>query len=132
MADGWGMSGWGGVLTAGGGGGGGTAEVSNFQPGAGTPISPSDPIQFDVTSSEGTLVAIVVTVRYPQTGAHEVAYDSSGFTVNYAPQGNFAGSTRQAISRGFRFTLRRRGGWYATPEIRAEGGDSNGNPIVEA
>lgn len=125
------MSAWGGTLTSGGGGGGGSATVSNYQPAAGTPITPSTALDFDVTSSPGTLVAVVVTVFYPQTGASETVFDRDGFSVNYAPTFGFQGSSKTPISGGFHFTLRRRGGWYATPQVKVQGGDTNGNAITQ-
>lgn len=131
MADGWAVSGWGGTLTSGGGGGGGSAIVSNYQPAAGTPITPSTPLEFDVTSSPGTLVSLTVTVFYPATGASEVAYSRNGWGINYSPTQGFQGSERSSIAGGFHFKLRRRGGWYATPQVQVEGADSNGNPISQ-
>lgn len=123
---------WGGSLESGGGGGGGPNPpvVSNFSPSGGTPITATTPLDFDVTAVNG-LVACVIIVNYAQSNTSEVAFDRDGFTGNYAPQGNFAGSSRTTIVNGFHFTLRRRGGWYSAPTIKAEGADALGNPITQ-
>jgi hypothetical protein len=72
-----------------------------------------------------------VTVHYPQTGGSETVYDRDGFTSNYAPTSGFQGSSRAIITNGFHFTLRRRGGWYASPQVKVQGGDTNGNAITQ-
>ncbi len=132
QTDGWGVSGWGGTLTSGGGGGGGggSITVSNFAPGDGTPITPSTPLAFDVTSTS-TIRTLVISVLYPQTGAREIVYNRDGFSANYLPNGAFQGSERATIAGGYHFTLRRRGGWYLSPQVTVEGGDSNGNAIAQ-
>ncbi len=133
MTDGgWGMSGWGGTLSSGGGSSGDGAVVSNYIPAAGSPITPGTPVEFDVTGVNGAvLVALVVTVFYPDTGASEVVYDRNGFTPNYLPNGTFLGSERQTITDGFHFILRRRGGWPLSPQVKVEGGTNQGGPVTQ-
>lgn len=136
MADGWGMGGWGGTLSAGGGGGGGGGGgpgpvCQNFTPLPDTPIQPATPLGFDLIFST-TVVAITITIVYGATGATEVAYNENGFTANFAPNGLFVGSERSDITGGWHFTLRRRSGWYLSPFILVEGADVNGGRITGA
>lgn len=125
---GWGAMGWGGGLSSGGGtGGGGTPpSVANFSPVAGTPISSGTPLEFDILTPQ-RLVALVIAVRYGETGAAEVAYDRDGWTANFKA----AGSEMQMLPEGRHVVLRRRGGWFATPTIVVEGSDYLGNAIPE-
>lgn len=129
MADGWGMSAWGGTLSFTGGGGGAGATVVNFNPAPNSPINKGENIEFDIVGA--TLVALAITVEYPDTGASEVAYDRDGFKVNYLGNGDFLGSERQIISGGLHFILRRRGGWPLSPAIRAHGGTVSGGAITQ-
>ena len=132
---GFGFMGWGGVLVSGGGGGGGGGGpgpvVTNFFPPKDTPIFPYTPLTFDVLTGS-TIAAMVIYVDYGSTDAVEVVFGVNGFTGNYQPQGAFLGSEKQTISGGFHFILRRRGGWFSSPTIRAEGADTNGNIVTEA
>lgn len=147
MAEGWGMAGWGGVLEAGGGGGGGgggpAPVVSNFSPAPGTSLGRSQAIEFDVTFS-APLVAIIVSVRYEETGATEVVYNREGFSNNFAPlagvdtngdgivdTAGFLGSERQSIPGGYHFILRRRAGWPGSPKVLVEGADNTGSAVSE-
>lgn len=123
--------GWGGTLTSIGGGAGGSVTVSNYSPAAGQPITPSTALSFDVASSLATINSLVITVLYPATGASEVVYNRDGFGANFTPNGLFLGCERSLIAGGFHFIIRRRGGWYSSPEIRIEGGDTNGNAITQ-
>ncbi len=122
------MSGWGGTLTAGGGSGEG-ATVSNYSPADGSGITPATPIQFDVTGAE--TVALVVTVRYPDTGASETVYDRDGWGVNFGTTGAFLGSERQPIENGYHFIIRRRGGWPFSPQIKVQGGTVEGGAVTQ-
>lgn len=142
LTTGWGVDAWGGGLVSGGGssgpggpggcecGGGPAPVVQNFQPSAGTPIQRGTPLTFDVIFSN-TLVAIIVTVVYAETGATEVVYDKNGFSSNFATSGDFIGSERQNISGGWHFIIRRRAGWPLSPSIVVQGADSDGQSIVE-
>lgn len=131
MTIGFGEQGWGGVLVSGGGGGGGGSGpvVTNFIPTKDTPISPATPLTFDVVSANA-LAAIVIYIDYGDTGAVEVAYSAQGFALNYRPFDTFIGSERQPNTGYVHYILRRRGGWFATPTVRAEGADVNGGAIV--
>lgn len=95
--------------------------VSDFDPAPGSRLtSRSAPVSFSVTDAGG-LALVFVTVRYPG-GAEEVAHDGGAFV------GAFAGaSTRVAIVDGWRYTLRRVGGWPEAPTIRVSPIDTSGN-----
>lgn len=83
-------------------------EISNFDPVIGTAIGRTDPIQFVVTDDIEIAIVFIV-VRY-STGIAECAYDGSSFHANY-----LSGSSRVDIDGGYRFTIRRTGGWSSTP-----------------
>lgn len=121
------MSGWGGDISSGGGSGEG-AVVSNYVPAQGSPITPGTAITFDVTGP--ALVALVVTVVYPDTGATEVVFDRDGFSANFVPNGSFLGSEQQPIANGFHFILRRRGGWPLSPSVQVQGGTVEGGAVT--
>ena len=130
MAEGWGMSGWGGTLTSQADGGGGAVPVvQNLSPPEGAEIHPATALEFDLMFSS-PLVALVIWIAYGATGLEEVAFDGANFSVNYAPNGSFLGSEQQAITGGYHFILRRRSGWPFSPSIVIRGSDSFGNPVV--
>lgn len=66
-------------------------------------VDPSTPIVVDVTDVGG-FHSIIVTARLPLSARNEVVYDGVFDDV-------YGGSTRAAITNGFRFTIRRNGGW---------------------
>lgn len=79
--------------------------VDNYDPVAGTPITPTQQISFDVTDESG-LAATFVTAYFPTTGMWEVVFSTTGFAPRYAGR-----SSRSAIANGFRYTIGRVGGW---------------------
>ena len=83
--------------------------VMNVSPASSSTIQPTDALQFDVT--DPTLRRAIVVVVYP-SGDGELVHDGSAF---FPP---FVGSTRVAISNGFRFVVRRTGGWRAGVDLR--------------
>lgn len=84
--------------------------ISNFVPPIGTEIGRTDPIQFDVTD-DIELVSVYITARY-EDGTSECVWDHDSFQARF-----LAGSSRVAITDGYRFVLRRAGGWLSTPII---------------
>ncbi len=131
---GWGVAGWGGTLSSGGGEGeaGDGPTVINFEPPEDTPIQPATALAFDVMFTT-TIVAITITVFYRHTGVVEEVYNErDGFSANFSPNGLFLGSSRESISGGWHFTIRRRGGWYSAPSIIVRGADENGGRITGA
>lgn len=92
--------------------------VDNILPADGTAIDAGDIIQFDVTDDVGfARVMVVVT----QGTILEVVHDGDSF----AP--TFAGSFRVAIPGGWRYSVRKTGGWAASPTFKVHAIDSSGN-----
>lgn len=109
--------------TGGGGGGGSEPTITNFVPPAGTSITPTTAIQFDVLDDEADFARIFVEVAFPDsTGITEVVHDGEGFQGLYS-----AASSRGIITGGFRYTVRRSGGWPGTPSFRVFAIDHAGN-----
>jgi len=84
--------------------------IGNFVPTVGTEIARTDPIQFDVTDETG-LASVYITARY-EDGTAECVWDHDSFQARF-----LAGSSRNAITDGYRFVIRRAGGWLSTPII---------------
>lgn len=84
-------------------------KVANFSPNPGVPIARLAHIQFDVTDDSDAFIAIFVTATFPD-GNCECVWDSNSFSPRY-----LAGSSRVDTQCGYRFTVKRTGGWYATP-----------------
>lgn len=97
-----------------------TPPVVTFGVPPGTTIARNQALPVDV-EEETAIRASVILVEFPSQGVYEVAWDSEGFAPRYAD------SERTAISGGFRYTLRRSGGWFSTPTIRALAIDTAGN-----
>lgn len=66
------------------------------------------------------LQALVVTAEFA-SGAYEVVHDGDNFADRYA-----AGSTRVTIAGGYRFTVRRGGGWFDDVTIHVLAVDPRG------
>lgn len=98
--------------------------ISGFNPPAGTLIGKNQPITFEVTD-EANLAAIAVFVSYPD-GTSEVVFDGTLF------RSPFKTSTRVDISGGYRFTVRRTGGWKGNPTLEYLALDRGGNKGVIA
>lgn len=96
--------------------------VSGFSPPPGTTIATGDAIQFDVTDDSGAFSRIFAVARFLGVGTDEVVHDGDAFTARYAPQSN-----RVPIANGFRYTVRRYGGWPDSPQIRVYPIDGSGN-----
>jgi hypothetical protein len=108
-------------------GGGGTPTpptVSNIVPTPGTPVAPDTPLQFDITDANGFSLIIPMIVlnplSVPEPTGHGVA------EADFAFEGLYLSSTRVQITDGFRYTLRRRGGWTAAPALLIWAVDLNG------
>lgn len=100
--------------------------VSNVSPSLASPITASTPLQFDVTDNLNSIAQVIVAVEFANSGTVEVAYDGVFFTAAYATT-----STVTAILNGFRFVLRKTGGWPGTiVTIRVFAADSSGNALT--
>lgn len=95
-------------------------RVTNFQPARGADITADTTLQFDIVDERipGRGFALVEIAVVGPLGADqpEVAYTRGVFRGAYVN----AQSTVRAIKNGFRFTLRRTGGWR----------DANGNAVA--
>lgn len=99
--------------------------IGNFVPTIGTSIARTDPIQFDVTD-ETALASVYITARY-EDGTAECVWDHDSFQARF-----LAGSSRVAITDGYRFVIRRAGGWLSTPIIiNIVAVDGGGNVTTE-
>lgn len=105
-------------------GGDETPPRITFALASGTTIGRSQEIVVDI-EEETLLRASVIMVLFASQGAYEVAWDSSGFAPMYSD------SQRTPLVDGYRYRLRRNGGWYATPTVRALAVDGGGNAEVE-
>lgn len=89
----------------------GKTGIANEDPPAGTDISLTQAITFDVLDKESELGRVLIAVRYPAWDATELAWD--GQTVC----GPFLVTVLQ-IPDGVRYTVLRVGGWPSAPVIR--------------
>lgn len=97
--------------------------VSNVSPTNLDQLAPTATVQFDVTDDSGSFCFIGVNVVFAGLGIQEVIHDGDGFGVRYV-----ALSSRVPITDGFRYTIRRSGGWPATAaELRIKAIDAAGN-----
>lgn len=92
-------------ILIGGAGAGAAPTVSYVSPTPGSSIDPTDPIVLDVTDVDTASLPGTFLFMRAVDGSQEVAWDGAAFSSNYAT------STRVAIPDGFRYTLRRAGGW---------------------
>lgn len=95
--------------------------VGDYDPPANADLSPTGTISFSVTDESGVFCSIMITMAYPD-GSWEVVHTGTAFAPRFA-----AGSGRSVIADGFRYTLRRAGGWHAVPTIHAFVVDAAGN-----
>lgn len=98
--------------------------VSNVSPPSGQPILPDTPLQFDITDADGFVLIIPMIMLDPYRLPEPVTDNLTAFTPLYVA------STRVAITDGFRYTLRRKGGWTTQPELVIWAVDINGTIYV--
>jgi hypothetical protein len=96
--------------------------VGEYDPAPGTKIGPTQPLSFSVTDDSGSFAAVLVAVAFP-TGVAELVHDNDGFLSPYGT------SVRAPITGGYRYTLRRSGGWPASPTVRTIPVDARGNKV---
>jgi hypothetical protein len=98
-------------------------ELTIISPPAGSQIFSNAAVTFDVTDDRG-LQDVMAWVEH--AGAWEVIWggDAAGFSPAYED-----GSTRTAISGGFRFVVQRLGGWQSSPTFHALVFDQAGNQV---
>ena len=93
--------------------------VSIVSPTEGSAIMENTPLVLDVTDTG--LKRALLWVTFPTLGTDELVFNGSAFTSQYSA------SSRVAITNGFRFTVVRRGGWPASPQLSAAAYDASGN-----
>lgn len=91
-------------------------------------LRPFDPIVFRITSAESWFIDFGIELIYKGQSIFEGAWNSvDGFSKS------FSDASIVVIQGGppndYKFTLRRQGGWPATPTLRILGSDAAGNPI---
>lgn len=86
--------------------------VSNVSPSEATQLERGTPLSFDVTDDSGAFRRIILKVQFAGMPTREFAHDGDTFAPMY-----LAGSTRETITGGYRYTLVRAGGWPAAPTI---------------
>jgi hypothetical protein len=92
--------------------------IQNFDPPVGTPIDRYQTIVFEVTDLNLVRAEIFVSMG----GEVYVVHDGEKF------RGNFNhGSQRFAITNGYRFHVRRNGGWITAPTFEVHAVDVGGN-----
>lgn len=98
--------------------------VTFVSPIEGTLLDPADALIFDVTDNSGSLGRVMVAAVNQSTAEQELAFDGTSFTARF-----LALSTQTAITNGYRFSLRRTGGWPAGADItiRVFAVDPSGN-----
>jgi hypothetical protein len=94
--------------------------ITNRSPDPSFAVGPTDPVSMDITTDVGFL-EILILARFEGTNLYEVAYDSSGFAPLYVEQ-----SQKVSIAGGFRFTVRRKGGWPGALTLKTLVIDTNG------
>jgi hypothetical protein len=83
-------------------------EITNFVPDTDTSIRTETVLQFDITDETGlALVALLASMEIDGAEVVEVIHDGDTFRGNYQGSSN----TRTAISGGYRYTVKRDGGW---------------------
>lgn len=103
------------------GGGDITAPVvDNYSPAVGSTVNEADPIFFDVTDNFGLFASIVIAIK--QATTTELVHDGTSFLPPYLDL-----SSRSNISNGFRYRIRRTGGWIDTVVQSAIVVDKRGN-----
>jgi hypothetical protein len=95
--------------------------ISNFNPATSVAIGPTDPISFDVVQGSNPFQDLWIAAKLAGTNLYEVIYDGAAFAPLYSAQ-----STIQNISGGYRFRLRRAGGWPGAPTVLAKVIDTAG------
>lgn len=84
-------------------------SVGNITPADASTVEPAGTLTFDVVSTAG-LLRVLVCVGFADTErAPELVHDGDAFQAKYGA------SSRTAIASGYRFVLRRDGGWLKAP-----------------
>lgn len=96
--------------------------ISNWSPALGTVIGEMQPISFDVADDSGELRRVIVHAVFAD-GVAEVVHDGSEWRGYYRTDSN----QRVLITKGYRYTVLRHGGWPSSPTFNVFAIDSSGN-----
>ncbi len=99
-------------------------EVSSVSPPPGTLLRPTDAISLTVTDPNG-LRRVFLAAKFGGQDAYEVIHDGDAFALRYA-----SNSLRIPIEGGYRYQLRRDGGWPGAPTITPFAIDTAGTENV--
>lgn len=91
-------------------------------PSPGATIQPTTGVEVTVTDESARLRRVIVHVSLPKLGVVEVVHDGNGFTGLYS-----ANSTREVVDGGWRFLVKRSGGWPCSPTFHVFAFDKDGN-----
>lgn len=91
-------------------------------PASGTPISPSDAVQLDVTDETG-LRRVIIMVQI--SNERYVVHDGDVFCGFFSNL-----SSRVAIPGGWRYSIKRSGGWSSSPAFYVSAVDQGGNEAL--
>lgn len=95
--------------------------IANRNPATSIAIAPTDPVSFDVLQGTAGFLDIWIAATMAGTDLYEVIWDGAAFAPLYSAQ-----STIVSIAGGYRFRLRRAGGWQGPPTILTKAIDTAG------
>lgn len=98
--------------------------ISDVEPAAGVAVYADTAISFSVTDIDNfsSIIPMIILDPYgtPEPVSRGVADGDFAFEARYSS------STRIAIANGYRYTIRRRGGWPAAPRLQIWATDLSG------
>jgi len=97
--------------------------VSAVTPDLAARILPDTELGFTVTDADGDLHSVMVFALFDD-GSYEVIHDGTSFAPRYLQN-----SVRVAVVNGFRYRLRRVGGWPTAPRLRVAAFDTSLNEL---
>lgn len=95
--------------------------VTIVSPTPGSNITPDTEFVVEVTDNSGEFTIVILDVTYPD-GNSEAIYDGVDFKPFYRRR-----SSVTPVANGYRFAVRRLGGWPASPTFRVDPRDPSGN-----
>lgn len=96
--------------------------IQNVSPAEGLVIQGTDPVQFDAVDVTYAFRSIVVMASYAGTTAYEVVHDGNVFAPLFADL-----SHKDSVADGFRFLVRRKGGWPGAATLNIVAINTNGD-----
>lgn len=98
-----------------------TPPVTTIESPVSLALDAGESVVVAVTDDSESFALIVLAAEFP-SGDYEIVHDGTKFATRYA-----AGSTRAALSNGYRYTLFRTGGWPGSFTLRSFPVDPSGN-----